>query len=73
LVCLQSFGFALFVRPERSNEVISLFRKREITAAMIGRVVVEPMIMLRNGPESEVLFDFRKDKITGIVYQPDRG
>jgi selenophosphate synthetase-related protein len=73
LVCFQSFGFALSVQPETSHEVIALFREREITAAMIGRVVDEPMMTLRNGPESKVLFDFRKDKITGIVYQPDRG
>jgi len=27
---------------------------------------------LRNGPGSEVPFDFRKDEITGIVYELDR-
>jgi len=72
LVCFQSFGFVLSVQPERSDAVISLFKEREITAAIIGRVVDEPMITLRNGAESKVLFDFRKDKITGIVYQPKR-
>jgi len=70
LVCFQSFGFVLSVRPERSNAVISLFKEREISAAVIGKVIDEPMITLKNGPESKVLFDFRKDKITGIVYQP---
>jgi selenophosphate synthetase-related protein len=45
-------------------------REREITAAIIGKVVDEPIVTLENGPESKVLFDFRKDKITGIVYQP---
>jgi hypothetical protein len=72
LVCFQSFGFVLSVRPERSNEVIALFREKEITAAMIGRVLDEPIITLRNGPGSRVLFDFRRDKITGIVYEPNR-
>jgi selenophosphate synthetase-related protein len=69
LVCFQSFGFVLSVSPKHSETVIDLFQERGITAAIIGRVVDEPMITLKNGPESKVLFDFRKDKITGIVYK----
>ena len=70
LVCFQSFGFVLSVQPERSDRVISLFKEREITAAIIGKVIDEPIVTLKNGPESKILFDFRKDKITGITYQP---
>jgi selenophosphate synthetase-related protein len=69
LVCFQSFGFALSVPSRNSKAVLSLFREREITAAVIGKVIDEPVITLRNGPESKVLFDFRKDKITGIGYK----
>jgi selenophosphate synthetase-related protein len=69
LVCFQSFGFALSVPSINSKKVISLFRQREITAAVIGKVIDEPMITLRKGRESKVLFDFRKDKITGIGYK----
>ncbi len=72
LVCFQSFGFVLSVSPKNSEAVISLFREREITAPIIGKVIDEPMVTLKNGPESKVLFDFRKDKITGIVYQPNK-
>ena len=72
LVCFQSFGFVLSVSPKQSEAVISLFREREITAAIIGKVTEQPTIILKNGPESKVLFDFRKDKITGIVYQPQK-
>jgi uncharacterized protein len=71
LICFQSFGFALSVQPQKSEAVISLFREREITAAVIGKVFDEPMITLKNGPESKVLFDFRKDKITGIAYKSE--
>ena len=71
LVCFQSFGFVLSVPSRNSKAVLSLFREREITAAIIGKVIDEPMITLRNGPESKVLFDFRKDKITGITYKSD--
>jgi len=70
LVCFQSFGFILSVNPKNSEKVITLFREREITAAVIGKVIDEPIITLKNGSESKVLFDFRKDKITGIIYQP---
>ena len=38
--------------------------------AVVGKVVNEPVITLKNGLESRVLFDFKKDKITGIGYQP---
>ena len=71
LVCFQSFGFVLSVSPKNSEAVISLFREREIAAPIIGKVTDEPMVTLKNGPESKVLFDFRKDKITGIIYQPN--
>jgi hypothetical protein len=71
LVCFQSFGFVLSVSPKHSETVVDLFQEREIIAAIIGKVVDEPMVTLRNGPESNVLFDFRKDKITGIVYEPN--
>ena len=72
LICFQSFGFVLSVSPKNSEAVISLFREREIAAPIIGKVIDEPMVTLKNGPESKVLFDFRKDKITGIVYQPNK-
>ena len=72
LVCFQSFGFVLSVDPKHSEEVIRLFGEREIAAAIIGKVIDQPTVTLRNGPDSKVLFDFKKDKITGIVYHPDR-
>ena len=71
LICFQSFGFVLSVNPKNSEKVITLFREREITAAVIAKVIDEPVIILENEPESEVLFDFRKDKITGITYKSD--
>jgi len=72
LICFQSFGFVLSVSPKNSDAILSLFRERKITAAIIGRVIDEPIVTLKNGPESKPLFDFREDKITGIVYEPNR-
>ena len=73
LVCFQSFGFVFSVSPEKSEAVIALFREREITTAVIGKVTDESIVKLKNGPESKVLFNFLKDKITGIVYHPNKG
>jgi len=70
LVCFQSFGFVLSIQPKNSEAVISIFHDREITAAIIGKVIDEPILRLKKGMDSKVLFDFRKDKITGIAYQP---
>jgi selenophosphate synthetase-related protein len=72
LVCFQSFGFTLSVSPKNSEAILSLFHEREITAAIIGKVIDEPLVTLRNRPDSKALFDFRKDRITGIVYHPDQ-
>jgi selenophosphate synthetase-related protein len=72
LVCFQSFGFVLSVSPKHSEAVVDLFQEREITAAIIGKVIDEPIVTLKSGPESKPLFNFRKDKITGIVYERNR-
>lgn len=72
LVCFQSFGFVLSVNPKHSEKMNTLFRERDITAIIIGKVTDQPMIILKNGSESKVLFDFIKDKITGIVYRTNK-
>ena len=72
LVCFQSFGFVLSVNPKHSEKMITLFRERDITAIIIGKVTEPPTIILKNGPYSKVLFDFRKEKITGIVYRTNK-
>ena len=72
LVCFQSFGFVLSVPGKQSEAVIALFREREITATTIGKVTEQQTIILKNGPRSEVLFDFKKDKITGIIFSPNK-
>ena len=72
LVCFQSFGFVLSVNPKNSEAILSLFREREITATIICKVTEQPTIILKNGSEPKVLFDFRKDKITGIANKPNK-
>jgi selenophosphate synthetase-related protein len=70
LFSFQSFGFILSVPPRHSDQVIGLFHERKINASVIGKVTKEPRIKIMQGSDVETLFDFTKDKITGIVYQP---
>jgi selenophosphate synthetase-related protein len=72
LVCFQSFGFVLSVPAEFSKDVIALFKERMITATIIGRVEDNAKIIVKNGSEAELFFDFKTDKITGIVYRPEK-
>jgi uncharacterized protein len=70
LFSFQSFGFVLSIPPHHSDQVIGLFNEKKITASVIGKVIEEPKIKIIQGSDVEPLFDFTKDKITGIVYQP---
>ncbi len=71
LFAFQSFGFVLAVPPEHTPKVTALFRARDIVAAVIGKVVGKPSVTVQDGSDVETLFDFTKDKITGISYRPE--
>ena len=68
LVCFQSCSFILAVAPANTEEVLSLFRERNLTAAAIGKVTREPRVILTDGREEEPLFDWEREKITGIRF-----
>jgi uncharacterized protein len=67
LVCFQSFSFILAAAPSRTGEVLTIFRERNITAEIIGRVTSERQVVLAAGGNHQVLFDLGKEKITGIT------
>ncbi|MBU0973215.1 MAG: methanogenesis marker 2 protein [Proteobacteria bacterium] len=69
LHCFQSFGFILAVKPENSDKVLALFSSRKIDASIIGKVANTDQVVLEGCGQSQVLFDFRKDEITGIRYK----
>ena len=69
IISFQSFGFVLSVSPKLSKAVVDLFRERYIDAAVIGRVLDTKKITLKKGAETQTLFNFKNDKITGIVYR----
>lgn len=72
IVSFQSFGFILSVPPQHTRSLIDLFQDRSITAAVVGLVTEVRKVFLRSGSKTELLFDFEKDKITGIVYHPGK-
>ncbi len=67
LLSFQSFGFILSVNPQYTPAVIDVFAERDVTAAVIGKVVEEPVVRVKTDTESGVLFDFNREMITGIV------
>jgi uncharacterized protein len=66
LLAFQSFGFILSVPREHSLEVCNLFQDRYVEAAVIGKVISSPQVVLQSGTKTEVLFNFQSDRITGI-------
>jgi selenophosphate synthetase-related protein len=68
ILCFQSFGFVLAVSPDRTQQILSMFSKQNITAQVVGRVVSKPVVAIQTDNLNEVLYDFRKDAITGIRY-----
>lgn len=69
LVCFQSFGFILAVRPDHSPPVLKAFQDKGLTARIVGRVTPEVQVILEDAGGRQTLFDFEKDSITGIRYQ----
>ena len=67
LVCFQSFSFILAVDPFQTGEVLTIFRERNITAEVIGQVTSERKVVIAAGGDHQALFDFEKEKITGIT------
>jgi selenophosphate synthetase-related protein len=72
MVSFQSFGFILSVNPEHSRPIIDLFRERHIHAAVVGKVTDTRRVTIRSGSDSQTVFDFTRDKITGITRPLDQ-
>jgi uncharacterized protein len=70
VLCFQSYGFILAVSPQNTDRVKALFSDHGITACVIGRVLGEPIVEIKHAGRSKTLFDFRKDHITGIRFNP---
>jgi uncharacterized protein len=66
LLAFQSYSFILSVPIKNRVRVCSLFEARNICAAVIGKVTSTQKVILAEENRQETLFDFSKEKITGI-------
>ena len=66
-VCMYpGFGIVLTCDPERSNEIIPIFKKNKITAKICGEVQGTHLLSVSDGVDSSVVLDFKKDFVSGI-------
>jgi putative methanogenesis marker protein 2 len=59
-------GFVVTAKPEKAKEVLEVFGRHGLTAAVIGWVTQERKLLIRLGTEETVLFDLEKECVTGI-------
>jgi putative methanogenesis marker protein 2 len=61
-------GYVLTVESEaKGAECIGIFREAGIAASLIGEVDTSKKLRITNGEETALVFDFEKEKITGII------
>lgn len=61
----QGCGFCFACPPENSQEIIDIFSKVSCEGAVVGKVDDSRKLKLTDGKDTEVLFDFARDIITG--------
>lgn len=66
LKCFLSYGFILCVDDESISPCLESFRRKEISAEVIGTVQQEPLVVLNYRGDEEILFDFGKESILGV-------
>jgi len=59
-------GFVVTTRPEKAEDVLKVFQRRGLTAAVIGVVTAGRKLRIRLGSEETVLFDLENECVTGI-------
>ncbi|WGI17534.1 methanogenesis marker 2 protein [Methanonatronarchaeum sp. AMET-Sl] len=62
-------GFVVTTPPEKTDEAIKVFEQSGLTSKKIGEVHEHRKLKIKQGKEEETVFDFEKDKITGISCQ----
>ncbi len=61
LATFPSYGFMLSVRPEQVGEVMMRFAARDIASAVAGDVTASRQVLLQQGGEQALLWDFAHD------------
>ena len=66
LLTFPSYGFVLTAPNRKSREIVRMFDRRGISAAVIGRVLKEKRLWLEYEGKRELLFDLTRNPITGL-------
>ncbi|HEX2987858.1 MAG TPA: sll0787 family AIR synthase-like protein [Chloroflexota bacterium] len=66
LLAFPSYGFILSVRPEHVVAVRGAFASRSIACAVIGEVTASREVIVRDGPEESLLWDFGMEPFMGF-------
>lgn len=66
LLAFPSFGFLLSVPPARRESILKLFAARDLAAAVVGQVDDGRQLTIGDGTEIEVVWDLRKQALTGF-------
>jgi putative methanogenesis marker protein 2 len=59
-------GFVLTAQEKNVSQIIQILEKVNITTRVVGHIIPEKKLYLTSEGDSEVVFDFSTDKITGI-------
>ena len=66
LMAYQGCGFVLTCNPKNSDKICKLFESVKLSANVVGKIDDSNKLKIREGKNTEILFDFKKDIITGI-------
>ncbi len=61
----QGCGYVVTCDPSNSQKVLEMYASVGVTAAVIGKITEEQRLLVRQGDQSAVMFDFEKEIITG--------
>jgi hypothetical protein len=67
LKAFLSYGFILCADKGKTETIISEFKDKNITAAVIGEITAEQQLVISFEGEQGILFDFEREAITGIT------
>ena len=60
------FGYLLTTHPNLAKQALTIFKKQNIAAAVVGEITEDKQLVITDGKEKSTVFDFTKDAITGI-------
>lgn len=69
LTSFPSFGYLITARPNKVDEILALFRARDIAAAAIGEIASGATVAICNQGKREIVWDFSQRALIGCTAQ----